>query len=336
MNPLAAIAMVSIFALDRPEVARGRLELMGAPSNLSEDLKKREGWVGYAVPRVPGSDGDCGRVVRLDDDRGWESRVESESVGELFVISRVEGGRVVSLRTLSSGCRIDAGSRTILWWEPVPASHSLAFLSGLVSAPGEELREDAIHAVALHADPRADEILDQVAASASSFEAREKAVFWLGAVRGEEGFRRLSARFDAEGSAELREKIVFALHLSKGSGATAKLVRIARSDREGEVREKALFWLAQKAGKEATRAIASAVREDHELEVKKKAVFALSQLPEEEGVPLLIEVAETHPQPEVRKQAFFWLGQSKDPRAIALFEKVLLRKMKPQSRDRME
>jgi hypothetical protein len=326
MNLLAALMMVSMFAQDRPDVSQGRLEVMGAPSNLADDLKKRDGWAGYAVPRVPGSDGSCGGVVRLDGDRSWESQGESESAGELFVLSRVEGGRVVSLRTLSSGCRLDAGSRTILWWEPVPPSQSLAYLSGLVSAPDEDLREDAIHAIALHVTRQADEILDRIAASDAPFEAREKAVFWLGAVRGEEGFRRLSARFDAERSAELREKIVFALHLSEGSGATAKLVSIARTDRESEVREQALFWLSQKAGKEASRAIASAVREDPELEVKKKAVFALSQLPEEEGVPLLIEVAETHPQPEVRKQAFFWLGQSKDPRAVALFEKVLLGK----------
>jgi HEAT repeat protein len=320
------MTLVALLAQDRPEVARGRLEVIGAPSNLADDLKKRDGWAGYAVPRVPGSDGSCGDVVRLDGDRGGESSGESESAGELFVLSKVEGGRVVSLKTLSSGCRIDAGSRTIGWWEPVPPSQSLAYLSGLVSSTDEDLREDAIHAIAQHADRRADEILDRIAAGDASFEAREKAVFWLGAARGEEGFRRLSARFDAETSSELREKIVFALHLSEGSGALAKLVAIAKSDRDGEVREKALFWLAQKAGKEASRAIASAVREDPELEVKKKAVFALSQLPEEEGVPLLIEVAETHPQPEVRKQAFFWLGQSSDPRAIALFEKVLLGK----------
>jgi hypothetical protein len=141
-----------------------------------------------------------------------------------------------------------------------------------------------------------------------SFEVREKAIFWLGAVRGDEGYRRLSARYASESESRLREQIVFAIHLSKAEGAIPKLVEIARKDRDSDVRERALFWLAQRAGAVAARAIATAAREDPDLEVKKQAVFALSQLPEDEGVPLLVEVAD--PPPPRSQEAGVLLARS--------------------------
>jgi len=322
---------VAIASLDKPELAAGRLELRGATSNLASSIETVRGtaWVGYSVPMIAGSHQFCGggEVVRLDSDRNFHTSAERGPSRSLFVLQRIESGRVAEIRLLSTGCRIDAGSRTLYWWEPVPPGESLRHLGTLArSSTNEDLAEEAVHAAALHFDRGADELLEELAASATGFEVKEKAIFWLGAVRGDEGYRRLAARYIAESDSKLREEIVFAIHLSKAEGAIGKLVAIARKDRDSDVRERALFWLGQRAGTVAARAIATAAKEDPDLEVKKQAVFALSQLPGDEGVPLLVEVAETHPDPEVRKQAFFWLGQSDDPRALDLFERVLLRK----------
>jgi hypothetical protein len=320
-------------ASERPELVRGHLELRGASADLARDLGALGGtssapvWAGYAVPMIAGSHHLCGgSVVDLDSDRDHDSWHDRGYASTLFVLYRVEEGRVMGLRALSPGCRIDAGDRALLWWEPLSPSESLEELESLVSSSDEDLRDEAVRAIALHAETAADDILDRLASDGPNRDVREKAIFWLGAARLEGGFRKLTALVDREADSELREKIVFALHVSKAEGAVAKLIEIARSDKSSDVRERALFWLAQRAGKEAASAIAEAVQEDPELEVKKKAVFALSQLPPDEGVPLLIEVAEKHPQPEVRKRAFFWLGQSNDPRALALFERVLLGK----------
>ncbi len=329
-----AILLLFAIVLERPEMVSGRLELRGGVSNLSSALEAVEAfeggtWAGYSVPMVPGSHHFCGsgEIVRLESDRGIHTRLPSEPSRSLFVLYRIENRRVARIKLLSTGCRIDAGAQPLLWWEPVPPGESLRHLRTLASSRvNEDLAEDAVHAAALHFDSGADDLLDELAAAAPSREVREKAIFWLGAARGDEGYRRLAARYDREGDAKLREEIVFAIHLSEADEAIPKLISIARKDRDPGVRERALFWLAQKAGDAAARAIANAVKEDPDLEVKKQAVFALSQLPADEGVPLLMEVAETHPHPEVKKQAFFWLGQSEDPRAIDLFERVLLRK----------
>jgi HEAT repeat protein len=322
---------LALVAAERPELVAGRLEVLGAVSNLSSAVERIAGtaWAGYSVPMVAGSHHFCGggEVVRLDSGGDFDTRSEPGGSRSLFVLYRVENGRAVEIRLLSAGCRIDAGAHPLYWWEPVAPGESLRHLRALaLPATNEGLAEDAVHAAAMHADSEADDLLEEISRDATSREARERAIFWLGAVRGDEGFRRLAARFGSERDSKLREEIVFAIHLSKAEGAIPKLVSIARKDGDADVRERALFWLAQRAGDVAARAIANAVKDDPDLEVKKKAVFALSQLPSDEGVPLLMEVAETHPNPEVRKQAFFWLGQTDDPRALDLFERVLLRK----------
>jgi HEAT repeat protein len=310
-------------------------------SDLRSELARLEAsqggptWLGYAVPMVAGGHHLCGEkdVVRLEDedgehrDRSWMRESPEAALADLFVLYRVEGGRVTRILSVSSECRIDAGTRTLHRLDTVSSAESLGELAAVVSkANGDRVAEQAIHAIALHRDPDANETLAKIAAGGSSRGVRKAAVFWLGALRGEGGLPILSSRLEAEEDGALREQIVFALNLSSAEGATGKLVETARGDRDARIRSRALFWLSQKAGKHAASTIASAVREDPEVEVKKQAVFALSQLPADEGIPLLIEVAETHPSREVRKQAFFWLGQSHDPRALALFERILLEK----------
>jgi hypothetical protein len=328
---MRVLAVLFALVLDRPDLVSGRLDLLGPAANLTTAIEalSDEGWAGYSVPMISGSHDFCGKggVVRLDSTGHSYDPSDSPSSGELLVLLRIESGHATEIVVLSADCRLDPRGATVRWWEPVAPRESLRYLRSVaLSAKDEDLKENAVQAAAMHFDSGASELLDELARTAPSRDVREKAIFWLGAARGEEGFRKLSARFEEERDTGLREEMVFAMHLSKAEGAIPKLIQIARKDRSPDVREKALFWLAQRAGEVASRAIADAAREDPDREVKKKAVFALSQLPEEEGVPLLVEVAETHPDPEVREQAFFWLGQSGDPRAIDLFEKVLLRK----------
>jgi len=328
------MTMIALFLLSvvvqaaQPDLIGSELQHLGAASDLQRDITGVDGpgWVGYAVPVAAGAHKTCSGVFDLDHGGGYASRDDDgDAKVELYIFSRVVGGNVTEVRSVASGCRIRAGAIPVYWLSSVSSEDSLRFLEGVARRqPGADIAESAVHAIAWHAGAAADERLDAFARGEWPLTVREKAVFWMGAARGEEGYRTLAALIDEVSERELRETIVFALHLSDADGATPTLIRVAREDGVSEIREKALFWLAQEAGQQAATAIAGAVRDDPELDVKKKAVFALSQLPPEEGVPLLVEVAQSHPQPEIRKKAFFWLGQSGDPQALALIEKVLL------------
>lgn len=291
------------------------------------------GW-GYSDQRDCGCrlERDDGFHISRNDERDGVTRsgtVKLEGPAHFFVLLRVESSRVGKILALSEDCEMDAGGLPFIFLTGVPPAESLRLLSpyAISAEEGEsklgKLGQHAVSAIALHADPAADRILENFVAPDQPVGLRRHAAFWLGAERGRRGYEILRRLVKDDPSDKVREHAVFALSISKEPGAVDAMIDVARSDRSTRVRGQALFWLGQKAGQKAVGAISEALEKDPETEVKKKAVFALSQFPRDEGVPLLIQVARTNRNPAVRKQAMFWLGQSKDPRALAFFEEIL-------------
>jgi HEAT repeats len=299
-------------------------------------------WIGYAVPSLQHGHMCCYDSVRdsrlrpcgmcrLEGRRGGvnvqgsEKGAAARGVNEptlAIVMLRVEGGRVGRLGVYSADCGLDAGDRPVLWLSEVKAAQSLAMLEPLAtSTPSDE----ALAAIAAHADPAADTVLERLVAPGRASKLREQAAFWMGEARGRRGYEALRRLVREDKDPDFREHAVFALSESDVPEALDAIIEVARTDGSPDVRSQALFWLAQKAGRGAAAAITRSIEEDPETEVKKKAVFALSELPGGEGVPLLIGVARTNRNPAVREQAFFWLGQSEDPRALDFITDVLKR-----------
>lgn len=291
-------------------------------------------WIGYAVPMLPGKEELCcwdnhhtaacslepragagGSGMRAEN-----SPVQLEGPRWLLVLLRAEHGAVGKVRAFDAGCAIDAGGLPVIWLAGVGARDSLAELAALAPA-----HEDALPAIAFHADPEAERVLEALAAPAQDEKTRERALFWLGTARGHSGFEIVRRVATTDSSDHVRDKAVFALFVSQDPGAVPAILSIAKQDHSDRVRGQAIFWLGQKAGAKQAAAIKDAITSDPSTEVKKKAVFALRQLPPDEGIPLLLDVARNNQNPEVRKQAIFWLGQTRDPRALAYFEQVLLK-----------
>jgi len=304
-------------------------------------------WIGYSQALVDGprqmccfeshgtfrgsakvSSGGC----RLESEgsfsigRDADTAASLESPPQFRVLLRVEKGRVDEVRAFSEDCALDAGGLPFLWLTGVSARESLDFLAGLAASRNGGDRVDRtgpiVAAIAQHADPGADAVLEKLVARGQPFELRKQAAFWLGNERGRRGFEILRAAL-VDPDPDFRQHLTFCLSQSSVPEALATLIRMARHDSEGEVRGQALFWLAQKAGDKAAETIQDAIRDDPDEQVKVKAVFALSQLRGDEAVTELIRVARTNRNPEVRKQAVFWLGQSRDPRALDFIEKIL-------------
>jgi HEAT repeat protein len=267
-------------------------------------------------------EGDGSFTMHSDDKAsGTPVRFDPERFVVLF---RVEAGRVNRIRALSEECALDAGGRAFVWLTDVRPAESLALLASYLDSE-RRLADSALAAIAFHADPAADAVIEKAVTLGQPEERRKQAAFWLGNARGRRGYEMLRSLVREDPIAVFREHVVFALSQSRVAEALDTMIDVARRDVSPRVRGQALFWLAQKAGHRAAVAITDAIRDDPETEVKKKAVFALSQRPKDEGVPLLISTARTNRNPVVRKQAMFWLGQSEDPRALAFFEEVLAR-----------
>jgi hypothetical protein len=328
---------LSLFA-QQPRISNARLEMRPVSGGLEKTFQAILGaqsspaWIGYAEPIIPGDrrsccwNGEGCSLERHSEDQGVTvaapQTVKLEGPTHLVVLYRVENHQAGKIRTLTPECDLDAGGLPFIWLTGVTPSESIRLLLSIAKSTAGT--EAAVAAIALHADPTADQALEELAAPSQTEKLRRQAIFWLGNSRGRRGFEIVSRVAREDRSDKIREHAVFALTQSKEPEALPTVVTVAHNDRSPRVRGQALFWLAQKAGqKMAESAISDVIANDPETEVKKKAVFALTQMPGGEGVPLLIQVARTNRNPEVRKQAVFWLGQSKDTRALAFIEDVL-------------
>jgi hypothetical protein len=339
--------------MSQPQIVNGQVETRAVATSLSNTVQQIEGqgaqplWIAYGVEEIAGERSVCcGNYTNGENvacgtckletehgntrsDRHSGGTMSLERGGQLVVLLRVADKHVMKIRMASNDCTLDAGGVRVLWLTGVKGDESVGLLANYVRPEeiqrhGEHgLSEQALTAIAMHADAAADRAFASFVAATQPQGLREKASFWLGAARGGKGLVLLKQMAKSDPSADVRAQVSFALYVSPEPSAVDEMIRMAHDDESAHVRGQALFWLAQKAGKKAAGAITGAIDNDPDTEVKKKAVFALSQMPKEEGVPKLIQVAQTNKNPEVRKQAMFWLGQSNDPRALEFFEKVL-------------
>jgi hypothetical protein len=346
--PTLALSSALSAHAETPRITNARMQARSAAAGLEREFRslvagvKDPAWIGYAVSATGrqsmccwSSGDDCCGGCRLEGGRSFTGNVSSggavklEPASEMLVLFRAADARVEKVRTFSSDCALDAGGLPFHWLTDVRPAESLKLLASFVEPASDGARESrrmadaALGAVAMHADPGADAVLDRFVGASQPESVRKKAAFWMGNARGRHGYETLRRLVREDKDHRFREHAVFALTQSHEPGAVEAIIEVARRDENGHVRGQALFWLAQTAGRKAEDAITRAIEDDPETEVKKKAVFALSQLPKDEGVPLLIQTARTNRNPAVRKQAMFWLGQSKDPRALAFFEEVL-------------
>ncbi len=338
---------------DAPRVQNARVDTKALTGPLATEIQHWAAasdsprWLAYSVEETSGDrtvccggdwNGSNCNVCRLEDHHKGDnvttgdSTLKLEGSRRLVILFRVAGKTIMKIREASLECSLDVGGLPFEWLTGVPSGESVDYLATYVrnSDPDSEhgdrsTSNGALAAIAMHAGPKADQVLDTFVQPQQSESLRRQASFWMGEARGKAGLVALQKMARNESSPEVRAQVTFALSVSREPAALDEMIRMARSDESSHVRGQALFWLAHKAGEKAVGTITGAIDNDPDTEVKKKAVFALSQLPKEEGVPKLIEVAESNRNLAVRKQAIFWLGQSDDARALAFFEKVLSR-----------
>jgi hypothetical protein len=335
---------VAGIAAAQPRLVNAKVETHALQGPLDETFKRMvaaqadAAWIGYAVPVVPGNRQMCCYYSSSGINYGYrgcslEPRsplpaagtgdagpVRLEAPTNFYVMFR----DVTKLRTFSADFELDAGGTTIHWLTGVRPADSIRLLESY-----QPSHSSALAAIALHADPEADTVLEKYLAPGQPESIRRRTAIQMGQLRGRRGFEVLRGMARDEKNERVRESAVQGLAFSREPGALDIVFSVAKNDPSARLRGEALSWLAREAGKKATGTIQNALESDPELAVKKKAVFALSQLPRDEGVPLLINVAKTNKDPEIRKQAMHWLGQSRDPRALSFFEEVLSKMKRP-------
>ncbi|SPE39559.1 PBS lyase HEAT domain protein repeat-containing protein [Candidatus Sulfopaludibacter sp. SbA3] len=276
-------------------------------------------WIGYAVPSTRTYNLGCDYVNRSDFNQAGV--VHLEPPDQAVILFRVEANTVDRIRALSPDCEIDAGGVPMHWLSDVQPAQSVALLATFVDQHMNNFN-GALSAIAMHADPAADQMLDKYVAADQLQSLRLRAISSMGNQRGRHGFEAMKNLIANDRDEKVRERAVQTLANSKEPEAVDLLISIARTDKDARVRSQAVGELARKPGPKVLNTLTGALADPDE-QVQRRAVTALQQLPDGQGIPLLIQVVKTTRNDQLRKQAMNSLKNSQDPRALSFFEDVL-------------
>jgi HEAT repeat protein len=234
-----------------PSVENGTLDvrpLAGALDREFDTLIARTTdpmWVGYAVATNQ----------RGDSDGCWSSRdgavrrvgpVKLEGNDILYVLYRIADRGVDRIRFASSECPLDAGGLTVRWLTGVSTTASIDWLTRFTAGDAaRRLQNQAVVAIALHADPPALDRLLAFARDGKDARLRGDALFWVAQRAGAKAMDAVTGAIDNDPDTEVKKKAVFALSQMPREEGVPRLIEVARTHRNREVRRQAMFWLGQ-------------------------------------------------------------------------------------------
>jgi HEAT repeat protein len=238
-------------AQQTPTVVNGTLDVQPLTGALDRELDAVASrtaapmWVGYSVATTShGNDDGCWS----GGDRLGVRRVgplKLEGADTLYVLYRIADRRVDRIRLVSSECPLDAGGLTVRWLTGVSATASLDWLTRFATGDGRRLQNQAIVAIALHADPPALDRLLSLAKDGKDARVRGDALFWVAQRAGAKAIETVTNAIDNDPDTEVKKKAVFALSQMPKDEGVPKLIEVARGNRNPEVRRQAMFWLGQ-------------------------------------------------------------------------------------------
>lgn len=214
-------------------------------ADLARDVKaaadrETPAWVGYKVPIQRRSD------VALQTFAGCCGQCRLVPPTELVVLARVHRGAVLEVRPLAVDCDMDAGGMSMIWFEPVTAEASIAWLSTLVTAPPEgrgRLAEQAMSAIAQHAGPGAATSLVKFAQAGTTTQMRGRALSALAQRAAEQALPAIDAVLQKDPDTEVKKLAVNALTRFPNGEGVPKLMEVARTHPNADVRRQAMLRL---------------------------------------------------------------------------------------------
>jgi hypothetical protein len=178
LAPLAAsftFAFGLAYAQDRREIP----VTAGLDAAFHAAAQGQTAWIGYAVPASGFVGWNCQSTKGISP----PGPVRLEPPDQMFLLFRLESGRVVKIRLLPADCLLDAGGLPLYWLTGVRPSESVSLLETFLNE-SSHVSESAMAAISLHRDPSAARELIRIARNRDSEpRLRKRAVFWLAGSR---------------------------------------------------------------------------------------------------------------------------------------------------------
>jgi HEAT repeat protein len=246
------LVLVGPIAAQTPTVVNGTVDVRALTGALDRELDALVArttdpvWVGYSVATTSRGDND-GCWTGNDGIRAQRvGPVKLEGSNTLYVLYRIVDRRVDKIRLASAECPLDAGGLTVRWLTGVSATASIDWLTRFTTGDSaRRLQNQAIVAIALHADPPALDRLLTFARDGKDGRLRGDALFWVAQRAGDKAMGTITDAIDNDPDTEVKKKAVFALSQMPKDEGVPKLIDVARNHRNVQVRRQAMFWLGQ-------------------------------------------------------------------------------------------
>lgn len=223
----------------------------------------------------------------------------------------------------------DPGVRrmAVVWFSQYPSEKSFAALEELLREEEGEtprLREQVVTALFHHPDPRAGELLKEIAASEDMPQSmRQVAIAGLVErdIPGVQDF--LIVLYNDLDDVVLKESVLFAVARDGGEGSGSWLRGIALDDGESADLRKVALYLAEDAGAIDSAELSRLYDESTDHVFREQILSVLAHRLDPAATEKLMEIARSDTDPDLQRYAIFWLGQSDDPRAAKVLEEII-------------
>jgi hypothetical protein len=243
-------------AMGQPRVTNGEVRQAATDGTLTraslDALAKRSGtaWLAYAVPLLAGDrqicDGSFHNGSVAARGAGQSPVMMLEGPRRLWVLYRLEAGRIDRIRIASEDCTLDAGGLTVHWLDGVTGAQSVAVLATFLEpADSRRIADGALVALAMHTEPAALDRLITTARTGATTHARGQALFWLAQRAGEKAIGTISDAIANDPETDVKRRAVFALSQLPKDEGVPRLIEVARTNTNPAVRKQAMFWLGQ-------------------------------------------------------------------------------------------
>jgi hypothetical protein len=250
---MTAVLLAALQLAASGQVVHAQLQTRAVTQPIAEEIRAiaargEAAWIGYRVPMAAGSHRTCWT------DGAMTSPVRLEPPDAMSVLVRVEGGAIVTLRTVTADCAVDAGGLPFVALDGVRPDDSAAWLAALIAStasgadPGrrsERVADAALGALALHAGDEPVRTLVALARTDPRASTRSRALFWLSQRAGNQAVAAIASAIDADPEIEVKKKAVFALSQLPADEGVPRLIELARTHRDAPIRKQAMFWLGQ-------------------------------------------------------------------------------------------
>ena len=188
----------------------------------------------------------------------------------------------------------------------------------------ESPTDSAIHALAAHDNPRAVQILGEVATSGKNMRARTHAIELLARRRGDNVVDELLRLYDAVPELQVKKYVVAALGNRKDPRALNKLIDVARNASDPGLRMQAIHAIPNRGEEQDLDVLLSLYDSERNDDIKNSLLSALGRYQNQRAYQKLEQIVLNTAEPiERRKIAISILGNSKDPQVIQFLAGLL-------------